>query len=295
MPQPLRSGKASGLIRASLPSGGQGPSSPRYSGGRGKASQVDTASEHAGQGSEGGLRDVKAEAPCSPACRYAQVSVRVAPGCTCGRTGHLGLGCAGAPCRLLRTDTEHLAPEPEPRQTLFMGGVRPASSSGSEGTALVCCRLAPVGLWSASGAFPGDSAPFSPPEQPRAHTRLCRQSAPCPLSVQGSRPAVPPRGVVLPTHHLVPSPACPRRPQRICEVYSRNPASPLEEQIEGARRRVTQLQLKIQQEMGSGGVVSATAGPQGGAPCGEPQAELGGQPGQRRPESCRSLDRPVGR
>ncbi|XP_022346875.1 rho guanine nucleotide exchange factor 11 isoform X5 [Enhydra lutris kenyoni] len=42
--------------------------------------------------------------------------------------------------------------------------------------------------------------------------------------------------------------------QRICEVYSRNPASPLEEQIEGARRRVTQLQLKIQQETGTGGV-----------------------------------------
>lgn len=39
-------------------------------------------------------------------------------------------------------------------------------------------------------------------------------------------------------------------PQRICEVYSRNPASLLEEQIEGARRRVTQLQLKIQQETG---------------------------------------------
>ncbi|XP_058165888.1 rho guanine nucleotide exchange factor 11 isoform X6 [Dasypus novemcinctus] len=38
--------------------------------------------------------------------------------------------------------------------------------------------------------------------------------------------------------------------QRVCEVYSRNPASPLEEQIEGARRRVTQLQLKIQQETG---------------------------------------------
>ncbi|XP_077797944.1 rho guanine nucleotide exchange factor 11 isoform X4 [Macaca mulatta] len=38
--------------------------------------------------------------------------------------------------------------------------------------------------------------------------------------------------------------------QRICEVYSRNPASLLEEQIEGARRRVTQLQLKIQQETG---------------------------------------------
>ncbi|XP_040608466.1 rho guanine nucleotide exchange factor 11 isoform X4 [Mesocricetus auratus] len=38
--------------------------------------------------------------------------------------------------------------------------------------------------------------------------------------------------------------------QHICEVYSRNPASLLEEQIEGARRRVTQLQLKIQQETG---------------------------------------------
>ncbi|KAM7053985.1 rho guanine nucleotide exchange factor 11 isoform 8-T8 [Molossus nigricans] len=41
-----------------------------------------------------------------------------------------------------------------------------------------------------------------------------------------------------------------RELQHICEVYSRNPASPLEEQIEGARRRVTQLQLKIQQETG---------------------------------------------
>ncbi|XP_028609172.1 rho guanine nucleotide exchange factor 11 isoform X3 [Grammomys surdaster] len=38
--------------------------------------------------------------------------------------------------------------------------------------------------------------------------------------------------------------------QRIYEVYSRNPASLLEEQMEGARRRVTQLQLKIQQETG---------------------------------------------
>ncbi|XP_036778490.2 rho guanine nucleotide exchange factor 11 isoform X3 [Manis pentadactyla] len=38
--------------------------------------------------------------------------------------------------------------------------------------------------------------------------------------------------------------------QRVCEAYSRNPASLLEEQIEGARRRVTQLQLKIQQETG---------------------------------------------
>ena len=36
--------------------------------------------------------------------------------------------------------------------------------------------------------------------------------------------------------------------QRICEVYSWDPASLLEEQIEGARRCVTQLQLKIKQE-----------------------------------------------
>uniref|UniRef100_A0A8C0IY08 Rho guanine nucleotide exchange factor 11 n=1 Tax=Chelonoidis abingdonii TaxID=106734 RepID=A0A8C0IY08_CHEAB len=38
--------------------------------------------------------------------------------------------------------------------------------------------------------------------------------------------------------------------QRFCEVYSRNPATTLEERIEGARRRVSQLQLKIQQETG---------------------------------------------
>ncbi|XP_073179709.1 rho guanine nucleotide exchange factor 11 isoform X10 [Lepidochelys kempii] len=39
--------------------------------------------------------------------------------------------------------------------------------------------------------------------------------------------------------------------QRFCEVYSRNPATTLEEQIEGARRRVSQLQLKIRQETSS--------------------------------------------
>ncbi|XP_065430265.1 rho guanine nucleotide exchange factor 11 isoform X17 [Chrysemys picta bellii] len=39
-------------------------------------------------------------------------------------------------------------------------------------------------------------------------------------------------------------------PVRFCEVYSRNPATTLEERIEGARRRVSQLQLKIQQETG---------------------------------------------
>ncbi|XP_042296336.1 rho guanine nucleotide exchange factor 11 isoform X3 [Sceloporus undulatus] len=38
--------------------------------------------------------------------------------------------------------------------------------------------------------------------------------------------------------------------QRCYEVYSRNPASLIEEQIEGARRRVSQLQLKIRQERG---------------------------------------------
>ncbi|KAL8184904.1 UNVERIFIED_CONTAM: Rho guanine nucleotide exchange factor 11 [Gekko kuhli] len=53
--------------------------------------------------------------------------------------------------------------------------------------------------------------------------------------------------------------------QHFYEVYSRNPASPIEEQIEGARRRVSQLQLKIRQEMGvsvagdSGSVSSRTA------------------------------------
>ncbi|XP_064354932.1 rho guanine nucleotide exchange factor 11 isoform X4 [Dromaius novaehollandiae] len=39
--------------------------------------------------------------------------------------------------------------------------------------------------------------------------------------------------------------------QRFYEVYSRNPATVVEEQIEGARRRVSQLQLKIRQETGS--------------------------------------------
>ncbi|NXW10776.1 ARHGB factor, partial [Fregetta grallaria] len=38
--------------------------------------------------------------------------------------------------------------------------------------------------------------------------------------------------------------------QRFYEAYSRNPATAMEEQIEGARRRVSQLQLKILQETG---------------------------------------------
>lgn len=38
--------------------------------------------------------------------------------------------------------------------------------------------------------------------------------------------------------------------QRCYEVYNRNPVTPIEEQIEGARRRVSQLQHKIRQETG---------------------------------------------
>ncbi|NWX94108.1 ARHGB factor, partial [Nothoprocta pentlandii] len=39
--------------------------------------------------------------------------------------------------------------------------------------------------------------------------------------------------------------------QRFCELHSRNPGTVAEEQIEGARRRVSQLQLKILQETGA--------------------------------------------
>ncbi|NWR81365.1 ARHGB factor, partial [Centropus unirufus] len=39
--------------------------------------------------------------------------------------------------------------------------------------------------------------------------------------------------------------------QRFYEAYSRHPAAAVEEQIEGARRRVSQLQLKILQETGA--------------------------------------------
>ncbi|NXQ90924.1 ARHGB factor, partial [Nyctibius grandis] len=47
--------------------------------------------------------------------------------------------------------------------------------------------------------------------------------------------------------------------QRFYEAYSRNPATAVEEQIEGARRRVSQLQLKILQETG-GSVVCEIQG-----------------------------------
>ncbi|NXS72735.1 ARHGB factor, partial [Pandion haliaetus] len=51
--------------------------------------------------------------------------------------------------------------------------------------------------------------------------------------------------------------------QRFYEAYSRNPATAVEEQIEGARRRVSQLQLKILQETG-GSMVSSLRSWRGG-------------------------------
>ncbi|NXW58781.1 ARHGB factor, partial [Eurystomus gularis] len=47
--------------------------------------------------------------------------------------------------------------------------------------------------------------------------------------------------------------------QRFYEAYNRNPASAVEEQIEGARRRVSQLQLKILQETGGSMVLVPVA------------------------------------
>ncbi|NXD73327.1 ARHGB factor, partial [Eolophus roseicapillus] len=49
--------------------------------------------------------------------------------------------------------------------------------------------------------------------------------------------------------------------QRFYEAYSRNPATAVEEQIEGARRRVSQLQLKILQETGGSMWVLDPTGP----------------------------------
>ncbi|NXJ56797.1 ARHGB factor, partial [Spizaetus tyrannus] len=65
--------------------------------------------------------------------------------------------------------------------------------------------------------------------------------------------------------------------QRFYEAYSRNPATAVEEQIEGARRRVSQLQLKILQETG-GSMVREISGVTPGS---------GG--GQRRAPKARSL------
>ncbi|NWS18326.1 ARHGB factor, partial [Pachyramphus minor] len=50
--------------------------------------------------------------------------------------------------------------------------------------------------------------------------------------------------------------------QRFQELYSRNPGAAVEEQMEGARRRVSQLQLKILQETGN----SLVGGFRGGHP-----------------------------
>lgn len=79
----------------------------------------------------------------------------------------------------------------------------------------------------------------------------------------GDSPFPAPVSCLSSTNHLLPSPVTLARPQRICEVYSRNPASPLEEQMEGARRRVTQLQRKIQQETGGSAVSDAGWAPGG--------------------------------
>lgn len=57
--------------------------------------------------------------------------------------------------------------------------------------------------------------------------------------------------------------------QRCYEIYSQNPASLLEEQIEGGRRRVSQLQLKIRQEMGELGVSGGGAELRGVCVCQE--------------------------
>lgn len=82
-------------------------------------------------------------------------------------------------------------------------------------------------------------------------------------------------------------PPCPPYPlpQHIYEVYSRNPTSLLEEQIEAARRRVTQLQLKIQQETG-GLVVSDSRQSSRMGTLQAAGVELVRKRGQKLPESC---------
>ncbi|NXE85423.1 ARHGB factor, partial [Cochlearius cochlearius] len=60
--------------------------------------------------------------------------------------------------------------------------------------------------------------------------------------------------------------------QRFCEAYSRNPATAVEEQIEGARRRVSQLQLKILQETGGSMVREISGTPSSGGKVIPPKA-----------------------
>ncbi|NXW83753.1 ARHGB factor, partial [Alopecoenas beccarii] len=62
--------------------------------------------------------------------------------------------------------------------------------------------------------------------------------------------------------------------QRFCEAYSRNPGSAVEEQIEGARRRVSQLQLKILQETGGSVDLGRPGGDSGSAGLRAAEGEL---------------------
>ncbi|NXX42838.1 ARHGB factor, partial [Tricholaema leucomelas] len=71
--------------------------------------------------------------------------------------------------------------------------------------------------------------------------------------------------------------------QRFYEAYSRKPGSEVEEQIEGARRRLCQLQLKILQETAGGSLVS------GAATWGHLLPPLPGAAGTARPGSVSPL------
>ncbi|NWI21646.1 ARHGB factor, partial [Crypturellus soui] len=64
--------------------------------------------------------------------------------------------------------------------------------------------------------------------------------------------------------------------QRFCELYSRNPGTGVEEQIEGARRRLSQLQLKILQETGGSVDLGRLTGDAGLANSRAAEGEFGG-------------------
>ncbi|NXW24273.1 ARHGB factor, partial [Circaetus pectoralis] len=79
--------------------------------------------------------------------------------------------------------------------------------------------------------------------------------------------------------------------QRFYEAYSRNPATAVEEQIEGARRRVSQLQLKILQETG-GSMVHEISGVTPGSGGGQRRAPKAGCLTPKSvPSSWQGLDR----
>lgn len=73
--------------------------------------------------------------------------------------------------------------------------------------------------------------------------------------------------------------------QRFYEAYSRNPATVVEEQIEGARRRVSQLQLKILQETGGSVDSGRLCGDSGLARAAEGRLSLDSQDGDSGLES----------